>query len=289
MSLSPKNTIKLIFLFQIPENETEWTEIAEEFETKWNFSHCIGSCDGKHIAIEKPPGSGSLFYNYKGFFSIVLFAVVNANYEFMYIHTGTNGSVADGAILKCTKFYKKMMNNSLNLPSPSPLPGTNEIVPYVFLGDSAFALNKNLMKPFPFKNINRSQRIFNYRLSRARRVVENAFGILSSRFRILRRPLDLDLDNVDAVVLACCALHNFLRKRVPTYISHSNIDSENIRLGTFREGDWRQTSAPLVSLQRSSNRQRNEDGNIVRNKFMDYFNSVGRVSFQDRMIDVVPP
>lgn len=67
------------------------------------------------------------------------------------------------------------------------------------------------MKPFTFKNINRMQRIFNYRLSRARRVVENAFGILSSRFRVLRRPLHLDLENVDAVVLACCALHNFLR------------------------------------------------------------------------------
>lgn len=84
-------------------------------------------------------------------------------------------------------------------------------------------------------------------------------------------------------------LHNFLRKRVPTYVCHSKIDSENIRQGTFREGDWRQTSAPLVSLQRSSNRQRNEDGNTVRNKFMDYFNSVGHVSYQDRMIDVVPP
>ncbi|CAF4948165.1 unnamed protein product [Pieris macdunnoughi] len=274
---------------EIPGNETEWKEIAEEFETKWNFSHCVGSCDGKHIAIEKPHESGPFFYNYKGFFSIVLFAVVNANYEFMYVHTGTNGSVADGAILKCTKFHKKMINNSLNLPCPSPLPGTDEIVPYMFLGDSAFALNKNFMKPFPFKNINRMQRIFKYRLSRAKRVVENAFGILSSRFRVLRRPLVLDLENVDAVVLACCALHNFLRKRVPTYICHSNIDSENIRQGTFREGDWIQTSAPLVSLQRSSTRQRNEDGNIVRNKFMDYFNSVGPVSFQDRMIDVVPP
>lgn len=90
-------------MFQLPENETEWKEIAEESETKWNFSHCVGSCDGKHIAIEKPPESGALFYNYKLFFSIVLFAVVNAYYEFMYVNTGTNGSVADGAILKCTK------------------------------------------------------------------------------------------------------------------------------------------------------------------------------------------
>lgn len=276
-------------MFQIPANETEWKKTAEEFEKKWNFSHCVGACDGKHIAIEKPPESGSLFYNYKGFFSIVLFAVVNANYEFMYVHTGTNGSVGDAAILKCTKFWQKMQENSLNMPSPSPLPGTNEDVPYVFLGDSAFALNKNLMKPFPFKNINREQRIFNYRLSRARRVVENAFGILSSRFRVLRRPLNLDLNNVDAVVLACCTLHNFLRKRVPNYITRSNIDSENIKEGTFHKGDWRQTTEPLLTFQHSSNNQRNEDGNIIRNKFMDYFNSVGSVSFQDRMVDVVPP
>lgn len=195
---------------QLPENETEWKETANQFEEKWNFSHCIGACDGKHVAIQKPHGSGSLFYNYKGFFSTVLFAVVNANYEFLYVNTGTNGSVADSSILNSTNFYQKMVNGDLNLPSPSALPGTNTIVPYVFLGDSAFALNKNLMKPFPFKNISYEKRIFNYRLSRARRVVENAFGITASRFRVLRRPLDLDLKTIDIIVMACCALHNYL-------------------------------------------------------------------------------
>lgn len=272
-----------MLLFQIPENETEWKETAEHFQTKWNFSHCVGACDGKHIAIEKPPKSGSLFYNYKGFYSVVLFAVVNANYDFLYIHTGTNGSVADGAILKSTQFYKKLIDNSLKLPSPSPLPGTTEDVPYVFLGDSAFALNKNLLKPFPFNNINREQRVFNYRLSRARRVVENAFGILSSRFRVLRTTLKLNLENVDAVVLACCALHNFLRNRTPNYISHCNMDTDN------RDG----TNDSLISLEHSSfeNQQISqpiEDGKIIRNKFAVYFNTVGSVSFQDRMIDVGP-
>ncbi|CAB3233227.1 unnamed protein product [Arctia plantaginis] len=86
-SMIKKQTRLRIYYYyetKIPEKETEWKEMAEEFETKWNFSHCVGSCDGKHIAIEKPPESGSLFYNYKGFFSIVLFAVVNANYEFIH-------------------------------------------------------------------------------------------------------------------------------------------------------------------------------------------------------------
>lgn len=44
--------------------------------------------DGKHILVKKPPNTGSYYYNYKGTFSVVLFAIVNANYEFLYVHNG---------------------------------------------------------------------------------------------------------------------------------------------------------------------------------------------------------
>lgn len=245
------------------------------------------ACDGKHVAIEKPPGSGSLFYNYKGFFSVVLFAVVNANYEFMYIQTGTNGSVHDGAILNSTAFYQKLIADDLNLPPQSPLPRTDITVPYVFLGDSAFALNRHFMKPFPLKNINKEKRIFNYRLSRARRVVENAFGILASRFRVFRRTLSLNLDNVDSVVLACCALHNYLRKTTPSYVPRNFVDRENTKKSTFRKGHWRNNTDGLTPLQHVNNSQRNNEGNDVRDKFMNYFNTEGKVSFQDKMANVV--
>lgn len=194
--------------------------------------------DGKHVAIQKPSGSGSSYYNYKHFFSVVLFAIVNANYEFMYVHIDTNRSVSDGAILQHTKFYEKLMTNELNLPQPCPLPGTNTFVPYVFLGDSAFAISKHLMKPYSFKNISHEKRIFNYRLSRARRVVENAFGILTARFRIFRQSIGVDVDNVDPIVLACCALHNYLRIKSSTYLTENFIDNEDIDNLTFRQGDW---------------------------------------------------
>ncbi|KAL4705475.1 hypothetical protein ACJJTC_017335 [Scirpophaga incertulas] len=272
---------------KMPETETEWEETAADFERLWNFSHCIGACDGKHVAIERPPESGSLFYNYKGFFSVVLFAVVNANYEFLYVQTGTNGSLHDGAILNSTNFYKKMVTNALSLPQPSPLPGTDTIVPYVFLGDSAFSLNRHFMKPFPMKNISKEKRIFNYRLSRARRVVENAFGILASRFRVLRRTLNQKLENVDAIILACCALHNYLKKFAPKYITHKFVDRENTTKATFRKGDWRTITDGLTPLQHLSDNQRNTEGNEVRDKFMKYFNAEGRVSFQDKMVNVV--
>lgn len=273
----------------MPQTESEWIQVAAEFEDKWNFNHCIGTCDGKHIGIEKPPRSGSLFYNYKGFFSVILFAIVNANYEFMYVQTGTNGSVNDAAVFESTKFHQKLVNGCLNLPPSSPLSGTEtQYAPYVLIGDNAFSINKHFMKPYPFKGISRERRIFNYRLSRARRVVENAFGILASRFRVLRRPLSLDLCNLDAVVMACCALHNYLRKQEPGYITRKWIDHENTSQGSICQGDWRKHTDGLASLKNTSKSQRNEEGNQVRNTFMNYFNSVGRVAFQDKMINAVP-
>lgn len=280
--------LSLYFLFQMPTTQSEWKDNAKMFEDKWNFDHCVGAIDGKHISIEKPPESGSSFYNYKGFFSIVLFGVVNANYEFMYVHTGINGSVSDGGVIQHTSLYNKLMTNELNLPPPCTLQGTNISVPYTFLGDSAFSINRHIMKPYPFKNITHEKRIFNYRLSRARRVVENAFGILAARFRIFRQRISVKIDNVDKIVLACCALHNYLRTKSKSYITKTCVDAENIHNSTFRIGDWREETTGLVSLSQISEKERNNEGNNIRNKFTTYFNGQGRVSFQEDMLRVVP-
>ncbi|XP_046977381.1 putative nuclease HARBI1 [Vanessa cardui] len=273
---------------KMPATENEWRNTAEEFEKKWHFPHCVGAIDGKHIAIEKPSGSGSEFHNYKKFFSVVLLGVVNANYEFIYVNTGTNGSVSDGGVLKTTNLYTKLMSGELNLPPPSNLPGTTTSAPYVFVGDSAFAINRNIMKPYPFKGINHDQRIFNYRLSRARRVVENAFGILAARFRIFRRNISVDVENVDAIVLACCSLHNYLRKKRSRYVHNKFIDRESISKTLFSRGAWRQETPALVSLEKCNERQRNVEGNNVRNTFAHFFNHEGSVSFQNEMINVIP-
>ncbi|CAH1989232.1 unnamed protein product [Acanthoscelides obtectus] len=83
-----------------PSKEEEWLKVAEGFNNMWQFENCLGAVDGKHIAIKQPPGSGSYYYNYKGFFSVVLFAIVNANYEFTYVSCGTNGRISDGGSLR---------------------------------------------------------------------------------------------------------------------------------------------------------------------------------------------
>lgn len=239
--------------------------------------------DGKHVAILKPTDSGSQYFNYKKFFSIVLFAVVDANYRFMYVNVGANGSVCDSTVLENSSFYKRLKSDRLNLPGPTALPGTNVRAPHVFLGDSGFGLSPYIMKPYPFTNITREQRIFNYRLSRARRVVENAFGILASRFRIFQQTIGINVDNVHLLVLACCALHNYLSQKNALYITPTSIDTEDINTMQIRPGDWREVR-PLVPIQQTNVRPLCKKGKNIRNCFLDYFNDKGSVEFQEHML-----
>lgn len=253
----------------------------------WQFNHCVGSMDGKHVLIKKPANSASSYFNYKKTFSVILFAIVNAKYEFMYVKTGINGSVSDSEVLKNTSFYKKLTSGNLNLPGPQLLPGTDTLAPYVFLGDGAFAIEENIMKPFKHNQLlTYNKRIFNYRLSRARRVVENAFGILSSRFRIFYKPIQLSLKNADSVIVATCYLHNYLRRKSPNYITNSSLDYEDIENGTFHEADWHLENHFLPLERRNPHSVKKKTGEKVRQNFIEYFNGEGNVSFQDRMINV---
>ena len=226
--------------------------------------------DGKHVLIRRPPNSGSYYYNYKGTYSVVLFAIVNANYEFIYVQTGTNGRVSDGGIWSGTSIYKRLISNTLGIPSPTQVPGTDDILPYVFIGDEAFPLMENVMKPFSQKHISHDEKIFNYRLSRARRVSENAFGILASRFRIFLQPIALTVERIDVVVLACCALHNFLRKRsTAKYITESFVDHEDLNGGATVPGDWRQIGS-MPNLQRTRFTNPNQSAKTVRDKYKQF-------------------
>lgn len=189
----------------------EWECIAQQFNKQWNLHNCIGAMDGKHIMIRPPANSGSFYYNYKHRFSIVLLAVVDADYKFIYVDIGCNGRISDGGVFRECSLTKALEEKSLNIPAPSPLPGRSDPIPYMMVADEAFPLKEYIMKPYR-RNLTRENRIFNYRLSRARRIVESAFGILANRFRAIPFPIALDPDKVELIVMACCSLHNFLKE-----------------------------------------------------------------------------
>ncbi|ELU13341.1 hypothetical protein CAPTEDRAFT_85761, partial [Capitella teleta] len=137
-----------------PKDATEWESIAERYEERWNFPHCVGALDGKHVTIMAPPNAGSAFFNYKKSHSIVLLALVDADCRFIAIEVGAFGRSSDGGIFANSNLGEGMLNNSINLPKDGPLPNADHLgqMPYTIVADDAFPLKCNIMKPYPGKN-----------------------------------------------------------------------------------------------------------------------------------------
>jgi len=102
-------------IFQLPSSEEQWKAIADDFDRSWNFPHCIGAPDGKHVVIQRPENTVGEFYNYKGTESIVMMATVDANYCFIYVKAGCQGRISDGGVFRNTEFYRKLENDDLYL------------------------------------------------------------------------------------------------------------------------------------------------------------------------------
>lgn len=150
-----------------------------------------------------------------------------------------------------SKFGQDLLRNNLPLPCDKNLPNSQRKFPYYFVGDSAFPLKNNIMRPYPGKLLDDRKRIFNYRLSRARRIIENCFGILVARWRILQNNMNASPHNAMKIVLACVALHNYIKLNTVTqnqYCPQQYTDWEDAE-GVLHPGEWRdELPAPLPSV-----------------------------------------
>lgn len=252
----------------LPEPTKEkWLQIANDFSKRAHFPHCIGACDGKHIRIVAPNKSGSMCFNYKGFFSLVLMAICDSSFKFVLIDVGAYGRFGDSAVFQNSSFYKKILQSRLNIPEPAPISESNSTAfPYVFVGDEAFALSATMMRPYPRRDLNVTKRTFNYRLCVARRYIECTFGILANKWRIFHRPINVNIELINDIIKSACILHNFVRDRD----GYSFEDSLN---------------NPLTeTIARDSVYRNNTTALRYRELFADYFMNEGRVSWQENYI-----
>ena len=120
--------------------------MADQYLETWIFNNCIGAMNGKHVLISPPANSGSFYFNYKGSFSIVLLALVDANYKFLYVDIGCNGKISDGDVFKNSSLYRALEDNSLHIPGPAPLPGSDEVTLHVIVADDAFPLKTYIQR-----------------------------------------------------------------------------------------------------------------------------------------------
>ena len=264
----------------------DWKKVADEFEKKWNYPMCIGAVDGKHVVLQKPAGSGSTFFNYKHTFSIVLMALVDADYRFLYVNVGAQGRLSDAGVFANSKLSTLLASNKLNLPPARQVENSDLMCPYMIIGDDAFPLRFNLMKPYHRTGLVQKEIIFNYRLSRARRVVENAFGIMANRFRIFRAPIAMEPSKVNKIVMAATVLHNYLRTRTMLLCDPvERPDHENPRTGLVTPGEWRKsyTESGMAPIAVKGGRLASGPKKL-RDDLADYFNTTGAIPWQWRLV-----
>lgn len=195
---------------QIPEGQY-LNEVIEGFQRKHRFPQIGGAIDGCHIPIITPQVHLADYYNRKGFYSVVLQAVVDHKYCFTDVCIGWLGRVHDARILD-----NSSLNTRAQVGTLFPLDKveiTNETrVPVLIIGDAAYPLFNWLMKPYPDNGrLTASQQNFNYKLSSTSMVVENAFGRLKGHWRCLLKCLDNSTCNASVIIAACCTLHNICK------------------------------------------------------------------------------
>lgn len=271
----------------------DWNVIIKGFEEKWQFPHCWGAIDGKHVIMQAQPHSGSKNYNYKGHHSVHLLALCDANYKFVIIDVDAHGRQSDSGVFQNSNFGKKLANNTLHLPPPSKLTPEGPHLPQVCVADEGFLLTCNIMRPYPGRstgNLPNDQRIFNYRLSRARRIIENTFGILVSQWRIFRSFINGSIELIELIILAACCLHNFLKIEEEDlnederhYCTQNLIDRFENEVEV--DGDWRKDFRMDAFTSFESIRAEKLAAMYVRDGFKKYFLNEGRISWQQKRVD----
>ncbi|XP_036141722.1 protein ALP1-like [Monomorium pharaonis] len=210
--------------------ETAWLNIAQNFKDKTNCAHCFGAIDGKHVTIQCPNNAGSTYFNYKQSHSIVLLCICDTNYIIRFVDIGAYGRRSDGGIFGDSIIGRNFDSQRMNVPKPAAVED-GRTLPFILVGDETFPLKPYLLRPYPGKNgLTPQQDIFNYRLSRARRMVENTFGILASQWRVYRKPIIALPQTATSIVQATMCLHNWLRKEDigrNIYVPLNMIDKEN--------------------------------------------------------------
>lgn len=183
--------------------------VVDRFLDLGGLPGCCGVIDSTHIPIKTPRESFSPkeYYNKKGFYSVILQAVVDDKERFMNVSVVSPGSASEIEAFTNSSLFKEGDAGKLFTPELIPVPGTSDTVKSFIVGSSAFPLLPWLITPFRGE-LSKEQEVFNHNVANSRTVVKQAFNKLKGRWRSLLKDNDSNLTNIERQVLACCYLHN---------------------------------------------------------------------------------
>jgi hypothetical protein len=266
-----------------PTTPAGWRAVADQMTQRWQFHHCIGALDGKHVALRKPHNAASFYYNYKNFHSIVLLGLVDAEYKFLWADVGANGACSDAQIWDECELKVAIQGKTIGLPDADFLPNDDKDIPYFIVGDDAFPLRTFLMKPYARRGLDVEERIFNYRASRCRRVSENAFGLLANRFACLLTTIKFEPTVATDIVIAAIICHNLMRMRYPG-LHNVALDREDGNRNVI-PGSWRLGNTWEQELRRITGNTASKLAKQQREYLKHYYSSeAGSVPWQNDMI-----
>lgn len=239
------------------------------------------------MLFQCPNNAGSTYYNYKQSHSIVLLGICDANYIFRFVDIGACGRRSDGGIFGDSIIGRNFDSERMNVPKPVAVEVGGRILPFCLVGDEAFPLKPYLLRPYPGKTgLTSQQDIYNYRLSRARRMIENTFGILASQWRVYHKPIIALPQTAEFIVQATICLHNWLRKKDigrNMYVPLNMIDEESTDLNSFRPGTWRTIMEDGCAFHDITNCGTNTSTRNcmrIRDEFREFFCNKGSVPWQ---------
>lgn len=204
-----------------------------------------------------------------------MLAITDAKGLFTIVDIGAEGRRSDGGILMHSEVGQALSNSELNLPAPRPLEVNGPSIPYVLLGDEAFALTNYMMRPYPRRNnLDFSRKVFNYRLSRARRTVECSFGVLSARWRVYRKPILATVENSIKIMQATVCLHNYIIAKESTTLPEErqySLQSEDDIPYNNQFHEFRDEQALIHGHINETK---------IRDQFKNYFMTTGAIEWQ---------
>lgn len=198
----------------------------------------------------------------------MLLAICDSNYCFTAVGIGAYGSQSDGGVLQMSEFGKKLLKNEIHLPPKIKPCNANVEIPYYFVADAAFPLRMNIMRPYPGRSLPHDKAEFNNTLSKARSKIENTFGIMTMRWRILRDGLQCSPENAIKIIQAVVVLHNFVKMNDGTYCPQAAVDHSNANEEI--SGLWRKRIHPLTQTRLFTRYNAPREAFGVRDTIKDY-------------------
>ncbi|XP_052889214.1 putative nuclease HARBI1 [Anopheles moucheti] len=179
--------------------ENEKSDAVNYFYQKSGITGVVMCVDGSHVRILAPHDNPAAYYNRKGYYSLNVLMICDNRKLIRFVDARFSGSNHDSCIFSMSPaygFFEQKWRNGDRM--------------FKLLGGSAYPAKPWLIKPHRNATPNSPEANFNQRLSKARTVIENTFGVLKGKFRCIlgERLLRYAPSKCARIINVCCALHN---------------------------------------------------------------------------------